>query len=114
MKAMTRIMLVSASLFAMGALAHGGVEHLKGTITKVEGTSITLAVEQGPPVVVATDGKTEISREGVKVTFQDISVGAKAVIHAVKHENHLLAQVVKLAPAAPTNAAPDAGTGRKP
>ena len=114
MTSITRITFVIASLLALGSFAHGGVEHLKGTITKVDGTSITLAVEKGSPVVVATDAKTEFSRGGEKVTLKDIAVGDKAVIHAVEHDEHFLAQIVKLgASAAPAKAAPDGG-GKAP
>ena len=115
MTAISRIVFLAASLLALGSLAHGGVEHLKGTITKVDGTSITLAVEKGPPVVVATDAKTEFSRGGEKIALKDIAVGDKAVIHAVEHDEHLLAQIVKLgSPAAPARAAPDGGARRTP
>ena len=109
MTAISRIVFLTAPLLALGSLAHGGVEHFKGTITKVDGSSITLAVEKGPPVVVATDATTEFSRSGEKVTLKDIAVGDKAVIHAVEHDEHLLAQIVKLGAAPPAKAAPDGG-----
>ena len=112
MTAISRIVFVTASLLALGAFAHGGVEHLKGTVTKVDGTSITLAPEKGPPVVVATDAKTDFSRGAEKVTLKDIAVGDKAVIHAVEHDEKLLAQIVKLG--APAKAAPDGGARRTP
>ena len=107
MTAISRIVFVTASFLAIGAFAHGGVEHLKGTVTQVDGTSITLALEKGSPVVVATDAKTEFSRSGEKVTLKDIAVGDKAVIHAVEHDEKLLAQIVKLG--APAKTAPDGG-----
>ena len=110
MTAISRIAFVTSSLLALGSFAHGGVEHLKGTISKVEGASITLAVEKGPPVVVATDAKTEFSRGGVKVALKDVAVGDNAVIHAIEHDEHLIAQIVKLGSAgAPVKTAPDAG-----
>ena len=102
-----RITVVASALLALSALAHGGVEHLKGTITKVDGTSITLAVEKGPPVVVATNEKTEFSRGTTKATLKDVSGGDKAVIHATEHDEHFIAQVVKLAPAAAAKATPE-------
>ena len=115
MTATPRIAFVTTSLLALCALAHGGVEHLKGTITKVDGTSITLAVEKGPPVVVATDAKTEFSRGTEKATLKDVRVGDKAVIHAAEHDEHYIAQVVKLgaAAAAPKAGSPDAGPAAK-
>ena len=93
-----RLTFAAAALLALVANAHGGVEHLKGTITKVEGTSITLAIDKGQPVVVATDAKTEFSRGTEKAALKDVVVGDKAVIHAVEHDEHFTAQVVKLGP----------------
>ena len=102
-----RITFVATALLALAANAHGGVEHLKGTVTKVDGTSITLAVEKGPPVVVATDAKTEFSRGTEKAALKDVAVGDKAVIHAVEHDEHFTAQVVKLGPAVAPKPSPD-------
>ena len=107
MTAISRIVFVAAFLLALGSFAHGGVEHLKGTVTRVDGTSITLAREKGQPVVVDTDAKTEFSRSGEKVMLKDIAVGDKAVIHAVEHDERLFAQIVKLG--APAKTAPDGG-----
>ena len=109
----SRLTFATVSLLAFGAFAHGGVEHFKGTITKVDESSITLAVEKGAPVVVATDAKTEFTRGTVKVTLKDVRVGEKAVIHAVEHDEHLIAQAVKLG-AAGDAAKSDAGTGAVP
>ncbi len=111
MKSTLRITFAFAALLTVGAFAHGGVEHLKGTVTKVDGGSITLAVEKGPPILLATDAKTEFSRGKAAATLKDVAVGDKAVVHAVKHDEHLIAQVVKLGPASPSQAGfPDAGS----
>ena len=111
MKSTLRFTFAFAALLAVGAFAHGGVEHLKGTITKVDGEFITVTVEKGGPIQVATDAKTEFSRGTAAATLKDVAVGDKAVVHAVKHDERLIAQVVKLGPALPSKAGfSDAGS----
>lgn len=110
MKSTLRITFFFAALLTVAALAHGGVEHLKGTITKVDGGFITLQGEKGTPIQVETDAKTEFSRGTATATLKDVAVGDKAVIHAVEHDERLTARVVKLGAASPSKASlPDAG-----
>ncbi len=111
MKTTRNAVAVIALLAGFAAFAHGGEKHLKGVITKVEGTSLTLAVAKGPAVVVMTDEKTEFTRADAKARLEDVTAGDKAVIHAKEHDEKLIAHVVKLAPAA--KAAPAAGPSPK-
>lgn len=55
-----------------------------------------MTVEKGGPIQVATDAKTEFSRGTAAATLKDVAVGDKAVVHAIKHDERLIAQVVKL------------------
>ena len=102
MKNTSRLGALAAGLVGVVTLAHGGMEHLKGVIAKVDGTTLTLTNEKGSPVVIQTDARTEFTRGAAKVALKDVAVGDKAVIHAVEHDEHFLAKVVKLAPAAAT------------
>lgn len=114
MKSARNTMTSAVLLSAFAAFAHGGEEHLKGVVTKIDGMALTVAVEKGTPVVVMTDEKTEFTRGDVKATLKDVVVGDKAVIHAKEHDEKLVAHVVKLAAASkPTQASPDAGAAPK-
>ena len=113
MKTTSRIAFVTLSLYALTVLAHGGEEHLKGVITKIDGPSLTLKVEKGETVVVLTDAKTEFKRGDAPASLKDVAVGDKAVIHATEHDEKYLAKVVKLSPAANAKSAADAGTPSK-
>ena len=113
MKTTSRIAFVTLSLYALAVLAHGGEEHLKGVITKIDGPSLTLKVEKGATVVVLTDAKTEFKRGDAPASLKDVAVGDKAVIHATEHDEKYLAKVVKLSPAANAKSAADAGTPSK-
>ena len=109
----SRIVLIALSLVAFGASAHGGMEHLKGVITKVDGASLTLKSEKGELVVVLTDAKTEFTRGDAPASLKEVAVGDKVVVHATEHDEKFLAKVVKLAPAASGKAPADAGTPSK-
>lgn len=111
MKSFTSITLAIAALFAFTALAHGGEEHLKGVIQKVEGSVITLTPEKGEAMVVKTDDKTKFQRGHAAAALKDVAVGQRVVIHATKHDGALLATVVKLPPALTGGA--DAGAAPK-
>lgn len=101
-------------LAAFAALAHGDEKHLKGVVSRIEGSALTLAVEKGEPVVVATDEKTELTRGDAKVAMKDVVVGDRVVIHAKEHGGKLIAHVVKLGKAPKATAASrDAGTAPK-
>ena len=106
MKHISRLALVVLSLTTFAVLAHGGAEHLKGVITKIDGPSITLKVEKGEPVVVLTDTKTQFTCGDMKASLKDVAVGDKAVIHATEHDEKYLATVVKLAAAGRPDAGP--------
>ena len=96
MKTISRIAFVTLSLYALAVLAHGGEEHLKGVIIKIDGTSLTLKVEKGETIVVLTDAKTEFKRGDAPASLKDVAVGDKAVIHATEHDEKYHAKVVKL------------------
>ncbi len=101
-------------LTGFAAFAHGDEKHLKGIVTKVEGMTLTLAIEKGEPLVVNLDEKTAFTRGAAKVTLRDLAVGDKAVIHAKEHDGKMIAHEVKLAAASkPTHPGADAGTATK-
>ena len=108
MKQISTIVCLALALCSSAALAHGGQEHLKGVVTKIDGAVLTLKGEKGD-VVVQTDSKTEYKRGEQAVTWRDIAVGDRVVIHATEHDEKFLAKLVKLAPAGKPVSSPDAG-----
>ena len=99
MKQLSRLTALAFAGLAFAVLAHGGMEHFKGVVAKIDGTVITLTTEKGAAVVILTDAKTELTRGTTRVALKDLAVGDKVVIHAIEHDEHLVARVVKLAPA---------------
>lgn len=86
------------------ALAHGGLEHVMGTVTQVNDASVTVKTTAGKTVQVTVDAKTTYSRASKPIQRSDIKVGDRVVIHAQEHDKALLGKTVEVgaAPAAKT------------
>ena len=71
--------------------AHGGEEHVVGTVTKVSDTSVTVKTTVGKTVDVGFDAKTTYARAKQPVQKSDVKVGDRIVIHAVEVNEKLVA-----------------------
>jgi preprotein translocase subunit YajC len=95
-------LLLGAILFAGLAVAHGGEQHIMGTVTKITDTAISVEVApkqgatQKPTLTVRVVAATKFEKSGAVATIKDLKVGDRVVIHAGKKGNHLEAHVVKI------------------
>jgi hypothetical protein len=71
-------------LCAALVIAHGGLEHVMGTIAKVADASITVTGADGKPTDVIVDAKTTYARSGKAIRKTDLKLGEKVAIHAEK------------------------------
>ena len=96
----------------MGVL--GSEEHLRGSLAKIWGSSITVKLTDGNAVEVLTDKKTRFERDDAPAAFKDLTVGQRVVLYASKVKSRYLARLVRLSPATTSSSAssspPDAGT----
>jgi hypothetical protein len=76
--------------------AHGGEEHVVGTVTKVSDTSVTVKTTAGKMVDVGFDAKTTYARAKAPIQKTDVKVGDRIVIHAVEVNEKLVAHTVEL------------------
>ena len=76
--------------------AHGGEEHVVGTVTKVSDTSVTVKTTAGKMVEVGFDAKTTYARAKMPTQKSDVKVGDRIVIHAVEVNEKLVAHTVEL------------------
>ena len=77
--------------------AHGGEEHVIGTVTKVSDTSVTVKTTAGKLVEVGFDAKmTTFARAKMPSQKTDVKVGDRIVIHAVEVNEKLVAHTVEL------------------
>src|SRR5712692_6579763 len=81
--------IVSLALLPTIATAHGGEEHVTGTVTKISDTSVTVKTTAGKTVEVAFDAKTTYARAKQRIEKTDIKVGDRIVIHAMEMDKKL-------------------------
>jgi hypothetical protein len=87
-------------------LAHGGLEHVMGTVAKVSDTSLTVTTTTGKSVQVNCDAKTTFSRASKPIQKADVQVGDRVVIHAeeIEEGKTYLGRTVEIGAAAKTAA----------
>jgi hypothetical protein len=93
-----RKLILITSLLAFTAIlwAHGGFEHVQGTVSKVSPTSVTVQTTAGKTVEVGLTAKTTYSRDNKKATAADMKVGDRVVIDATEEAKKLTAAEIKL------------------
>ena len=78
------------------AFAHGGAEHVMGTVSKVSAQSVTVATTNKKVVEVGLNSKTTYTRDDKKVEANDLKVGDRVMIEAKEVNEKLVAESVKL------------------
>jgi len=92
------ILVVCISLVATAALAHGGEEHIQGTVTKVAQNSITVKTTANKVVTVSVVPATTFTMGKMTMKIEDLKVGDRVVIHAKEpKEGTLVADTVEFA-----------------
>jgi hypothetical protein len=105
---------VMSAVALMGVLtfAHGDAVHVRGTVTQINGRSVTVQpVAKGAKVVTFTVADhTEIDRGTKVASLADLKVGDRVVVEIPKGKTE--AESIKIGAAAPAKPAP-AGTSPK-
>ena len=97
--------VVSVALLTTIATAHGGEEHVVGTVTKVSDTAVTVKTTAGKTVEIGFDSKTTYQRAKQPIQKSDIKVGDRIVIHATEVKEKLVAHTVEIGTAPQTKQA---------
>jgi hypothetical protein len=92
------LLLAAAAGGALPALAHGGHEHVMGTVKSVDAQArkVEVTTTRGKVVTVLVDDKTKYLRGKVAATDKDVTVGGRVVIDTVKENGQLVAREVRL------------------
>lgn len=90
------IAILALALLPTIASAHGGEEHVIGTVTSISGTSVTVKTTAGKMIEVGFDAKTTFARVKQPIQKTDIKVGDRIVIHAVEVNEKLVAHTVEI------------------
>ena len=89
--------ILSLALLPTIATAHGGEEHVTGTVTKISDTSVTVKTTAGKTVEIGFDAKmTTYERAKQPVQKTDIKVGDRVVIHAMEVNEKMVAHTVEI------------------
>ena len=93
--------LIVTALFFAAALsfAHGGFDHVMGTVVQVTNNVLTVKTPKGN-VDVKLDDKTELTRNGQKAQVSDLAPGARVVVDIPEGNKDKLAHSVKIGTAA--------------
>jgi hypothetical protein len=78
------------------AVAHGGMEHVLGTVTAVTENSISVKTRDGAIKTIEFDGETKFVKGDASATIKEVQVGSRVAIHAHSHDNALHAAEVKI------------------
>jgi hypothetical protein len=88
--------LIALLLGSISLFAHGGMEHLMGTITAVTDNSITVDTVKHKTATVLLDPSTKFVNSGAQASLKDLKVGDRVVIHAKQNaDKKLVAAEVK-------------------
>lgn len=75
--------------------AHGGFEHVIGTVVKVENNLLTVKTAKGD-VAVKLNEKTEITRNDQKVRVADLKPGTRVVVDVPEGSKDKIAHSIKV------------------
>src|SRR6202046_1079743 len=93
----TKLILLIALAIAPGiASAHGGPEHVRGTISQGSDQSVTVTTTAGKTVEVLLDAQTTYARADQPIQKSDLKVGDRVVIHAAEKGTTLTAHTVEV------------------
>jgi hypothetical protein len=88
--------IVSLGFSPIIATAHGGEEHVIGTVVKISDTSVSVKTTAGKTVEVTFEAKTTYARAKQPIQKTDIKVGDRIVIHAMEMNKKLVAHTVEI------------------
>ena len=79
----TVIAAVAIASSSATAIAHGGMEHVMGTVKAIDDKSLTVETKDRKTVTLGVTGDTEFQKDGKPAQAADVKVGDRVVIHAM-------------------------------
>ena len=87
------ILLVIAA--SAPAFAHGGFDHVRGTVVKVANNVLTVKTAKGN-VDVKLDNQTDLTRNDQKAQLADLKLGARVIVDVPEGSKDKIAHSVKI------------------
>ena len=91
--------LCGAMLLVCAAFAHGGFDHVIGTVSKVDNNVLTVKTAKGD-VDVKLNPQTEITKASQKAAIEDLKPGTRVVVDIPEGSKDRMAHSVKVGVAA--------------
>jgi hypothetical protein len=86
---------VASLIFAASAFAHGGFDHVRGTVVSVTNNVLTVKTTKGN-VDVKLDDKTELTRSDQKAEMTDLKPGVRVIVDIPEGSKTNIAHSVKI------------------
>ena len=77
------------------AFAHGGFDHVRGTVVKVANNVLTVKTAKGD-VDVKLDNKTELTKNDQKAQLADLKPGTRVIVEVPQNNEDKIAHSVKI------------------
>jgi hypothetical protein len=90
-----RILPILALLAAVQLFAHGGFDHVMGTVLTITGNKVTVKTAAGT-TDVKLDEKTEFTKDGLKAHADDLKPGMRVVFDIPEGSKDKIAHSVKM------------------
>ncbi len=103
---------LSLMLLALAAWAHGGFDHVIGTVTKVDNNVLTVHTAKGD-VDVKLNDQTEITKADQKAALADLKPGSRVVVDIPEGSKDRIAHSVKVGVAKAAGTHADAHEGHE-
>lgn len=75
---------------AVSTFAHGGMEHVMGTVAAMTENSITVETVKHTKVTILIDPSTKFINSNAQASFKDLKVGERVVVHAKENADKKL------------------------
>lgn len=93
---MKKLAVLASFLVAPALYAHGGHDHVTGTVTAVTETRLDVKTPEGKAVTIRLTGETKYEKDKKSATLKDLKPGVRVVVDADKDKEALVAKEVKI------------------
>jgi hypothetical protein len=90
-----RLSIILLAIAVAPAFAHGGFDHVRGTVVKVANNVLTVKTANGN-VDLKLDNKTELTKNDKKAQLADLKVGARVIVEVPEGSKDKIAYSVKI------------------
>src|ERR1700687_3133325 len=88
-----RLSIILLAIAVAPAFAHGGFDHVRGTVVKVANNVLTVKTANGN-VDLKLDNKTELTKNDKKAQLAALKVGARVIVEVPEGSNDKIAYSV--------------------